>query len=59
MDLFHDTGGGGGNRGHGLFVFQLQNGLVLGDGVAFFHKDADDDAGIGALTQLGKFYIHN
>ena len=58
MDFLHDTGGGGRNRGHRLLIFQLQNGLVLGDSVAFLHENANDNAGIGALAQLGKFYVH-
>ena len=53
-----DAGGRGRNRSHGLFIFQFEDGLILGDRVAFLHEDIDHDAGIRAFTELGKFYIH-
>ena len=59
MDFFHDAGAGGRDGGHGFFVFQLHDGLILGDGVALLHENADHDAGIGAFTELGEFDIHN
>jgi hypothetical protein len=58
MNLGDDPRPRGRNGGHGLFILQFQNGLVLGDRVALLHEKVDHDAGIGALTQLWKFYVH-
>jgi hypothetical protein len=50
MNLADDARRSGRDSRHGLFIFKLQNGLILGHRVAFFDEDIDHDAGIRALA---------
>ena len=59
INFFHDACAGGRNGSHSLFVFQFHDCLILGNHVTDLHENANNDAGIGAFTQFGKFYIHN
>jgi hypothetical protein len=60
LDVYfsNGAGGGGGDRGHGFFVFQFEDGLALVDRIAFLDGDAYDDAGFSAFSKFWKLNVH-
>jgi len=49
------SGRGGRNGGDGFFVFELEDGLVFRDLIAFFDEQIDHCSRVGALAEMWKF----
>jgi hypothetical protein len=58
MNLRHHSGAWRRNRTNRLLSFQLHEGLVFFNLLAFGNQNADDCAGLYAFGELRKFDVH-